>query len=143
MNAKYQEKVKEAKHNYKEQIVGDLKSSKPGQWYSKVKCMTTMKKEADNEPELDEFTGLQPIEEANKFLSFYATTRGSFQPIDSARFSHLLHDAQENVHQVLTTPLKICEVIKHMNQKSASVHGDIPFKLFSYFRNDISLPCVI
>ena len=77
-------------------MVDDLKTAKPGQWYSKIKRMSNMQKREGNEFELDEFSGLSREEEANAFLNFYATTRGSFEPIDPKRFSHLLHDANTN-----------------------------------------------
>ena len=132
--------LKHKKMSYSENIVNDLKTSKPSQWYSKIKRMTNRNREIDNFY-IEEFSGLGSKEQANKFVQFYAKTRNQFKAVQKDEFSEYFEsDARQDLSDILTTPGQVERIIRSMNTKSACVPGDIPFKVMHYFAHDISVP---
>ena len=103
LNKKYVELLKHKKMSYSKNIVNDLKTSKPSQWYSKIKRMTNHNREIENFY-IEEFSGLESKEQANKFVQFYAKTRNQFEAVQKDEFSEYFEsDARQDLADILDT----------------------------------------
>ena len=112
-----------------------------GQWYSKVKRMANVNKCTDEQPYVEELVNYDRQTQADMFVDFFAATRNSFRPVSPEMFSAVLNnDTGESVESLLATPSKIRNIIDAMNKKSACIKGDIPFKIISFFSEEISKP---
>lgn len=145
LHEKYLNLIKKSKSSYAKKIVGDLKSSNPSQWYSKVKRMSNVNRDGDRQHYIEELSELNTQEQADTFVKFYATTRNQFEPVHEDDFLDVLqNDARQNVAELLTTPDQIEKIILGMNRKSACIDGDIPFKVIHFFSEQLSKPlCII
>ena len=81
-----QERMKKCKEKYFTNMVQDLKSSDPRKWYSKIKRMGGLSELRDSNADIDEFEGMNSLEQANQLADFFSETRNSFQPIDPQDF---------------------------------------------------------
>ena len=73
------------------------------------------------------------IEQADKLVEVFSSTRNEFDQINADDFNEYLHKYPSNFEDALIDSTKISSVIKKMNKNSATVHGDIPLKLISEF----------
>ena len=140
MNAEYKERLKTDKAAYSKNLVEDLKTSKPGLWYSKVKRMGALSSKHE-EVFVEELSPFDTNVQANKLADFYASTRNQFEPINSSMFPEFNNmDYSDGLNDLLIEPSKISMVVSKMNKKSSSVAGDLPMKLITQFSNELSLP---
>ena len=91
LNEKYLNLIKKCKCAYAEKIVGDLKSSNPSQWYSKVKRMSNLTRDFDEQYFIEELSELDAQKQADTFVEYYAKTRNQFEPVKEDDFSDVLH----------------------------------------------------
>ena len=140
LNAEYKEQVKIEKSAYYKNFVEDLKVSKPGLWYSKIKRMGALSTKEES-LFVEELSCYDTNEQANKLVEFYASTRNTFEPINHSMFpEYMTFDPEEDLSRLLIDPSKIPQIINKMNKKSSSVPGDLPMKLISEFSIELSLP---
>ena len=69
LNSKFEEKFSEEKEKYYTNIVEDLKISQPGQWYSKLKRMSSHDQAKSEEPIVLSFDGPLTRHKQKKLLS--------------------------------------------------------------------------
>ena len=89
---KYILSIKKAKVFYSQNIVKDSKSSKPGQWNSKVKCMANINNKIDTQVYIDEFLHKDDQTQADTFVDFFAATRNSFEPVSPDMFPDVIQN---------------------------------------------------
>ena len=139
LDSLFEEKCEEEKDNYFHNIVHDLKTSNPSQWYSKMKRMSGQE---DNQADIDtveELNGLEKDEQVEVIADHYAAVSNLYEPVHNADFKEYLekHSSKKPPN---ITPTKVMKVIKKMNRNSATVPGDLPMKLISLFYDDLALP---
>ena len=141
LNEKYLCQIKKAKVSYSKKIVGDLKTSNPSQWYSKIKRMSNMNRDGDDQFYIEELSELSAQAQADTLAGFYASTRNQFEPVKDDDFSYILQsEVRQNVADILTTPEQVENIILSMNKKAACINGDIPLKIISFFGSHIYKP---
>ena len=127
----------EEKEAYYENIVEDLKTGKPGEWYSKVKRMTGKSQCWSDNIVVEELTGLTDKEQAEKIAEHYAEIGNSFEPVKPENFDEKYLRLPYNLK---FEPEKIKKIILGMNKKAATVRDDIPMKLIHTFAEELSYP---
>ena len=70
LNKQFLTSLKLAKESYRKKILDDLKTSKPGQWYSKIKRMTGQFNEGSSDMLVEEICELSCDEQAKKIADF-------------------------------------------------------------------------
>ena len=78
----FKNKCKQAKHNYYDNIVKDLKTSSPGQWYSKVKRMSCNDKVKTEEVIVQSLAGIPDKEQAEIIADQFAKVSNQYEPLN-------------------------------------------------------------
>ena len=139
LDSLFEEKCEEEKENYYQNIVHDLKTSNPSQWYSKMKRMSGQE---DNQADIDtveELNGLEEDEQVEVIADHYAAVSNLYEPVHNVDFKDYLEEHSSKKPPNIK-PYKVMKVIKKMNRNSATVPGDLPMKLISLFSDDLALP---
>ena len=91
--------------------------------------------------DLEDLAELSTQQQADRFVTMYATTRNRFESVSENNFPDFNFDqARQNYDEILTTPAKIKNTISVMNKRAACIEGDVPFKIFSLFSDQLSKP---
>ena len=138
MNQIFEERCAVEKSNYYKNIVKDLKTSKPRQWYSKVKRMSG-KEDRQNIITVEELDGFNDEEQAEMIANHYASISNLYKPVNSEDFKDFL-DKNSCSKPPNISPYKILKVINKMNRNSATCPGDLPMKIIYMFSDDLVLP---
>ena len=69
-----------AKSNYYHNIVDDLKTSNPGQWYSKLKRLSSHHQQQSDTVQVEEITGMTDSQQAEAIADHYANVANQFTP---------------------------------------------------------------
>ena len=125
------------KQKYAENIVSDLKTSNPSKWYSKLKRMSGQNKSDDviNVTELD---GIYDKLQAEVIADHYAEISNQFEPIKNEDFEEYLDLTKFS--PITLDPEKIIKIVKKMNQKAATLEGDLPVRIINEFSEELSVP---
>ena len=78
LNTKFEQMCSNAKSNYYRNIVEDLKTSNPGQWYSKLKRLSSHNQQ---QSEIEELTGMTDSQQAEAIADHYANVANKFSPL--------------------------------------------------------------
>ena len=82
LNSLLEEKCQIAREAYYINIVSDLKNSNPGQWYSKLKRMTSYDNLKSEEVTVENICHLPDIEQAEIIADNFSRISNSYNPID-------------------------------------------------------------
>ena len=134
----YIRKCKEEKEKYYSDIVEDLKTSKPGQWYSKLKRMTSHDQAKSEEPNVISFLGISDQSQAEQIASQFSEISNIYEPLKTDDIS--LEGIKNMKPYPLMEPYLVHRKIKKMKSNSATVVGDIPIKVIKMFAYELSLP---
>jgi hypothetical protein len=74
LNKLFEDKCKTEKENYYCNIVRDLKTSNPGQWYSKIKRMSGQEVNKADLDTVEELSGLDDDQQVEAIADHYAAT---------------------------------------------------------------------
>lgn len=83
LNEKYIQICEKAKSDYCENIVTDLKTSNPSQWYSKVKRMSSYSQQKDVDAEVQDLVGQSVPVQAEKIADQFAEISNLYSPLKS------------------------------------------------------------
>ena len=136
LNQQFEEKCKEEKRKYYENIVSDLKSSNISQWYSKVKRMAGQDHHSSDDMVVDELSGLTDLEQAEKIADHYASISNLYEPLKNEDFPEFSNP--QNFSPPKVNPGKVSKIIRSMNRKAAAVPGDIPMRIIAEFSDELS-----
>ena len=136
LNNLFEEMSCKDKETYQTNSVEDLKTSKPGEWYSKVKRMTGKKVNDSENITVDELASLTNKEQAEKIADHYAKLSNSYDPINTVKFQKYSKIGKFCSFE----PEKIKKIINGMNKKAATVKNDVPMKILDRFAEEISFP---
>ena len=134
---KFNEKCEKAKKAYSRNIVNDLKTSNPSQWYSKIKRMSS-NKETNQDTVVQELIGIPAADQAEQIADKFSSVSNIYAPLKAEDIN------LENIHDDRALPeinpylvyLKIMSVKK----KTATVVGDIPMKVITFCAEELSFP---
>ena len=140
VNLCFLEELKKSKESYRQKMVDDLKNTNPSKWYSKFKRMAGVQKGQNSDIFVEEICDLSNVEQANQIVNFFAATRNLYQRVEHEDFPDFMDLQNQNFPENFVTPEKIAEVIKKLNQKSATIFDDVPMKIINLFSNYISSP---
>ena len=128
------------KQRYFSNMVSDLKTSNPGQWYSKVKLMSGKSENQKQYILVDELTGLNDIEQAECIAEHYSEISNQYEQVkksDFPNFNPMVHGGCAPPH---VEPRKVYQVIQKMNKKAATAQNDVPMKLIAEFGVELAFP---
>ena len=132
----YKSALSEAKLKYYKNMVKDLKTSKPSQWYSKLKRICSYDQDKYDPIICDEISELSNKEQAEKIAEHFVHPRNKYDalrkcdvncpPFDKASIPQFTHEQVENT-------------LKDLDLKKLVPPGDIPTVIFKTFL-EICLP---
>ena len=84
MTENFRKKCEQAKKDYSKNIVNDLKSSNPSQWYSKIKRMSSYSNEKDQDIVVQELAGLKPQDQAERIADQFSGVSNLYAPLQAS-----------------------------------------------------------
>ena len=139
LNKLFEDKCKTEKENYYSNIVRDLKTSNPGQWYSKIKRMSGQEVYQADLDTVEELSGLDDDQQVEAIADHYAAISNLYEPVKEEDFKDYLEKNRSQKPPNIT-PYKVLKTIKKMNKNSSTVPGDLPMRIISLFSDDLALP---
>ena len=136
LNDELTQKCEKAKQDYSKNIVNDLKTSNPSQWYSKIKRMSSQDKDQDTV--VQELMDLSPIDQAEQIADQFARVSNLYSPLQTKDIK--LEDISDERPPPNINPYLVYLKIKSVKKKTSTVKGDIPMKLIKYCAEELSFP---
>ena len=137
LNEDFEERCSSAKEKYYTNMVSDLKESNPGKWHSKLKRMSGQEAGKAEKILVDELSGYTDQQQADSIANHYAEISNQYDALKADDFPDY---KDKSFCPPTIEPMKVHEIIKHMNKKAATVPGDIPIKLFDEFSVELATP---
>ena len=133
-----EEKCEEAKSNYYINIVSDLKSSNPGQWFSKLKRMSSHDQMKNEKVNVEELMNFSDSEQAEIIAENFTKVSNQYKPLKTEDIDLELASNQKPIpvleeHQVY-------EFLKNIKTNTATVKDDIPAKIIKEFACELAAP---
>ena len=119
-------------------MVEDLKSSNPGQWYSKVKRMSNTDPSKDDKLIVEKLMDLPSDQQAEIIADEFVKISNLYQPLKTEDIKIPTSGDSEPVP--LFEPYQIYEKISKMKRKSSTVFGDIPWRVILEYAVEFSFP---
>ena len=138
LNDIYLEKSEDEKERYYKNIVEDLKVSNPGQWYSKLKRMTSHNQAKSEEPIVESLMDLPNQTQAEEIANQFGKISNLYEPLKTEDIC--LDDIKNTKPYPCMEPYFVHQKIKSMKSNSATVYGDIPIKIIKLFGYELSFP---
>ena len=139
MNSNFQEKSTEMKESYYKNMVQDLKISNPGQWYSKVKRMSSMDQTKEDKVMVQQFVGMSSKEQSEEIADQFASISKLYEPLESDGVE--IPNMDENSSPLpLFETYQIYKKIKSMKKKASSVPDDVPWRIITEFSVELAAP---
>ena len=140
LNLEFLNAVKKAKVSYRENIVDDLKTTHPSQWYSKFRRMSGVQKNQNGPIFVEDINELSEQEQAQKIADFFSSTRNLYKRVENEDFPEHSDPKNQNFEENLVTPGKIQDVIKNLNQKSSCIFDDVPMRVIHFLSSELANP---
>ena len=139
INSNFQEKSTEMKESYYKNMVQDLKISNPGQWYSKVKRMSSMDQTKEDKVMVQQFVGMSSKEQSEEIADQFASISKLYEPLESDGVE--IPNMDENSPPLpLFESYQIYKKIKSMKKKASSVPDDVPWRIITEFSVELAAP---
>ena len=137
LEEQYKSVLVSAKQKYYKNIVSDLKTSKPSQWYSKIKRICAYDKENYTKIECDEIEPFSDAEQAEMIAEHFASPRNQYNALQACDIQ--IHYFKENsIPQFSQENVK--DILRELNVKKSVPPGDIPTVIFKKFSNELAQP---
>ena len=127
------EKVK-----YYQNIVEDLKVSNPGQWYSKLKRMSSHDAAKSDEPVVQSINSLPNQIQAEMIADEFSAISNMYDKLNKDDISEKAND--NNLPIPNMTPYFVHQQIKKLKNGKSTLKGDIPTKVVKLFGYELSFP---
>ena len=137
LNKIFEEKCELARKSYYENIVGDLKTSNPGQWHSKLKRMTSYDHMKANEVIVDSISHLSDKEQVELIADNFMKVSNLYEPIDPEKI--YLKAENEKPIPVIEAH-EVYEYLKRIKTNTSTVKDDVPAKIIKEFAPELSTP---
>ena len=126
LNDKVKELIKNAKGKYYKNVVADLKESNDGQWYSKLKKISSFNKHLQKPIIVSEISEYTDQEQADLIADKFSKISNEYDAIKTSDIK-IPFFTQESIPH--TTHKKVEITPKQLNTKVSTVSGDIPAKV--------------
>jgi hypothetical protein len=133
----YQEKLNKAKKSCKRTMIDDIKSSRPGEWYSKLKRITRFDQQKSEITQVEEISHLDDQEQAERIADNQARISNTYRQVELSDIS-IPPFKTEDIPQL--SPAKVREYILRLKSKKSTPPGDIPVKILKEFALEICVP---
>jgi hypothetical protein len=137
LNKTYKDKFKQAKNYYYQNIVKDLKNSNPGQWFSKLKRMSSHDQVKNKLPIVQSLIGQSDADQAESIADSFAEISNEYDALTDQVFQY---EPPLQTFQHLD-PYFVYQKIKGIRKKNcATVPDDIPMKIIQEFADELAFP---
>ena len=137
LNKLFKSKCEKAKSDYYKNIVSDLKSSNPRQWYLKLKRMSSYDQHKMEEHNVAEIEGLSNKVHAEFIANYFSKISNEYDPLKTGDINFPIFD-KKDIPQV--KPFQVYEYLKAIKVNKAAVKGDIPPKIIKEFAAELAAP---
>ena len=137
LNKLFEEKCEHAKQSYYNNIVSDLKNSNPGQWYSKLKRLTTHDQLKTENVNVEDICHLTDLEQVELIADSFSKVSNQYTPIDPEQI-HLNPENEKPVPVIQAH--EVHEYLKSIKTNTSTVKDDIPAKIIKEFAPELSAP---
>ena len=138
LNQSLLEMTSQLKTDYYENMVEDLKESNVGQWYSKVKRMSSIDPTREEKILVQEINDLPSNQQAEVIADEFARISNLYQPLKTEDIE--LPSVENSKAFPMFEPYQIHEKIRKMKKKASTVFGDIPWRIISEYSVELSTP---
>ena len=126
------------KKQYYKNRVEDLKSSNTSQWYSKIRRMSSIDQEKENEVHVEELNELSSQAQADTIAEHFARIANLYEPLKSDDIE--LPNMANSAEIPLFEPHQVHKKIQKMKKKSSTILKDIPWKIIREFSVELAEP---
>ena len=137
LNSKFEEKSEVAKQSYYLNMIQDLKESNPGQWYSKLKRMSSHDQHKGEVVNVQELSGLSDQQQADTIADRFESVSNQYDPLTDNDVD-LPPIPEDSVPQIAIED--VYNALLRINTKSSTVTDDIPAKVIKMFAAEIASP---
>ena len=137
LNSKFEAKSEIAKRNYYKNMIEDLKTSNPGQWYSKLKRMSSHDQHKGETVNVEELSGLDDQKQADAIADRFESVANQYDPLQD--FDVLLPPIQEGSDLQIEV-LDVYNALLRIKTTTSTVENDIPAKVIKMFAMEIAPP---
>ena len=138
LNTEFEKMSDLLKESYNKNVVEDLKTSHPGQWYSKIKRMSTLDQSKEDKISVQQLEGETSQSQAEIIADQFASISNLYQPLNSEDIE--IPNTKDSAPHPLYEPFEIHKKIKSMKKKASTVPGDVPWRIISEFSVELSSP---
>ena len=137
MNKIFQKEMKSEKSKFYEKTVADLKLSKPGQWYSCLKRITSHDQQKSETLNVDEISHLSDQDQAEQIAEKFSSIQNEYEPLQTEDITTPSFEEREipQFH-----PSQVWFVLSRLNTNKATVPGDFPCRLIKQFAAYLAEP---
>ena len=136
LNEKFEQKCEKARHDYAENIVNDLKTSNPSQWYSKIKRMSAHHQ--NEESIVQELIGLSDQDQAEQIADQFCEVSNLYQPLENESIQ--LESKRDDRPPPEINPYLVYLKIMSIKKKTSTLIDDMPMKVIKYCAEELSFP---
>ena len=133
----FKKEVKKAKADFYKQTVAELKTKKPGQWYSCLKKITSFDQQKTEQTMVDEISHLSDQQQAELIAERFASIQNEYQSLKNEDID-VPHFEENEVPQF--HPSEVWFALSRIDAKKATVPGDFPARLIKQFAAYIAEP---
>ena len=138
LNKLFLERTEHLKASYYSNMVEDLKTSNPGQWYSKVKRMASIDPTQDDKICVQDLMNISSDQQVEKIAEEFSKISNLYQPLRSEDIQ--IPSLVNSKPYPLFEPHEVYSKISKMKRKASTVVGDIPWKILFEFSAEFSDP---
>ena len=138
LNQLFEVKCRQAKSNYYNNIVEDLKTSAPGQWYSKLKRMSSHDQTRTEEVSVDEISHLSNEDQAEAIADNFSKISNEYEPLNASDIN--LESSKVDTPVPVLQPHQVYEYLKKIRTKASTVKDDVPASIIKEFAVELSTP---
>ena len=138
LHQEFLDRAENLKEWYNVNMVEDLKTSNIGQWYSKVKRMSSIDPTREEKVIVQDIMDYSSQEQADVIADRFSEISNLYEPLNSDDVE--VPSLEDSKPLPLFKPFEIYEKIKKMKKKASTVFGDIPWKVITKFSVELSFP---
>ena len=138
LNKLFEIKCEQAKASYYSNIVEDLKNSAPGQWYSKLKRMSSNDQLKSEDVTVEAISHLANQKQAEAIADNFSKISNEYQPLNASEIN--LESCTVHTPAPVVEPHQVYEYLKRIRTKASTVKNDVPASIIKEFAAELSTP---
>ena len=136
-NTLFKRKLISAKRHYYQKFIKDIKTSNPGQWYSKLKRITAHDQHISNEINVNEISHLSDQAQADFLANQFSSISLEYEKLKTEDIIIPPFDEKDIPY---LSPKDVLPYLKSIKLNKSSVKGDIPARIIKDFAQYICYP---